>query len=483
MKDILRLTRRFAGIMTLSFCLLFAVNILLLSVIVSRQNSNGGPWTIAEETAAAVLLLPNGSGFALTPEAEAALQNCGAWAVLIDETTLRTVWQTKDLPPSVPAAYSASSIADLTRGYIDSYPTFTASCSFGLMVLGFPRESYWKHMWPSWDYQFIAHVPQIFLLFAISNAVVILLIYLTANYRLLRSIRPIAAGIQALPTGQPVHIAERGFLSGLAASLNRTSELLKTQQYELRRKETARANWIAGVSHDIRTPLSMVMGHAEQLKEDSALTPIQQKKAAVILRESERIRDLVSNLNLASKLEYNMQPAGLKPENVTAIVRQTAADFINADIEEKYPVEWIGAQPAFPYTVMADRELLSRAVMNLFHNCKNHNEDGCTIYVSVEAAGGADADGLCRIRVEDDGAGLSDEELDRLRTDSRPAAHGSNESGQPHGLGLLLVRQIAEVSGGTVEMDHSNHGGFSVSILLPLLRVPTAAGAEDTPQE
>ena len=59
MKDILRLTRRFAGIMTLSFCLLFAVNILLLSVIVSRQNSNGGPWTIAEETAAAVSPLPD----------------------------------------------------------------------------------------------------------------------------------------------------------------------------------------------------------------------------------------------------------------------------------------------------------------------------------------------------------------------------------------------------------------------------------------
>lgn len=50
-------------------------------------------------------------------------------------------------------------------------------------------------------------------------------------------------------------------------SINKTSELLQSQSYRFRKKETARANWIAGISHDIRTPLSMVMGYAGQPKE------------------------------------------------------------------------------------------------------------------------------------------------------------------------------------------------------------------------
>lgn len=117
-------------------------------------------------------------------------------------------------------------------------------------------------MWPSWDYQFIASVPEIFLKVLGINMIFILLVYVTANTKLLNSVKPIVKGIQDLPAGEPVYIREKGLLSELAASINRTSEVLQRQKYQLRRKETARANWIAGVSHDIRTPLSMEMGCA-----------------------------------------------------------------------------------------------------------------------------------------------------------------------------------------------------------------------------
>ncbi len=460
MNSILKLIRRFVGIMVLSFVLLILLNLSLLAAIAARQAANQSPWTIAMETAQA--LKPADSGFTVTSEAFASLRACGAWAVLIDESTGEVVWQTEDLPVTVPMHYTYSDIAALTRGYIDSYPTFPAASAYGLMVLGFPRTSYWKHMWPSWDYQLIAHAPQIALTAAALNLILILLIYLTANYRLLRSVQPLASGIQTLPSGEPVFIPEHGLLSELASSLNRTSGLLQSQKYELRKKETARANWIAGISHDIRTPLSMVMGYAEQLKDDAALSRGQQKKAAVILRESERMRDLVNDLNLASKLEYNMQPAHLRTENLTAIVRQAAVDFINADIAGKYPVEWTGNQPQIPCTADVDRELLTRAVMNLFHNCRNHNEEGCTIYISIRRS-----EASWDIRVEDDGVGLSDEELNRLRDASQGAACGAGIDGQRHGLGLQLVRQIASVFGGEILMDHSNYGGFSVTISLP----------------
>lgn len=81
----------------------------------------------------------------------------------------------------------------------------------------------------------------------------------------------------------------------------------------------ARANWIAGVSHDIRTPLSMVMGYAGQLASSSCLETEDRKKAIMIMKQSERMKNLINDLNLASKLEYNMQPIKKKRKTPLAL--------------------------------------------------------------------------------------------------------------------------------------------------------------------
>ena len=84
-----------------------------------------------------------------------------------------------------------------------------------------------------------------------------------ANAKLLRSVTPIANGVQALPTQEPVYVKERGLLSDLAKDINQTAEILRSQRADLRKKETARADWISGVSHDIRTPINGIRGMVE----------------------------------------------------------------------------------------------------------------------------------------------------------------------------------------------------------------------------
>ena len=159
--------------------------------------------------------------------------------------------------------------------------------------------------------------------------------------------------------------------SELASSINQSAEKLRSQEHSLKKKETARANWIAGVSHDIRTPLSMIMGYAGQLEEDAALSGSQRQKAAVIRRQSEKIRDLVSDLNLASRLEYNMQPLHLEICNLVAIARQASVDFINNDIESKYPIRWLTKDSLSSCLVRGDSSLLQRAVANVVQNSMN----------------------------------------------------------------------------------------------------------------
>lgn len=459
MKSVPRLVRRFVGILLLSFLLLAALNITLLVIYTTSQMPNAYPWKTAKEVADD--LSQNEDGYQLSEKMARELEASNAWAIFIENDTMQVVWQTDGLPETIPTSYSISDVASLTRGYIDDYPTFTGEAKNGLVVLGYPKDSFWKHMWPSWDYQLIANLPKTALSVLIINVTLIFLIYMIANSKLLKSVKPIVDGIQALPAEQSVHIPEKGILCELAASLNKTSEILQFQNRQLCKKENARANWIAGVSHDIRTPLSMVMGYASQLMEDTRLNDAQRKKAAVIVKQSERMRNLINDLNLASKLEYNMQPIHPQTINMVSIVRQVAVDFINLDIEGSHLIEWETSETLTSCLVHADKDLIKRAVGNLIQNCITHNEQGCTIHVGVTKKGDK-----CTVSVVDDGVGATDEQIERLNKSPHYMACDENTSEQRHGLGLLIVRQIAAAHGGTVTIGHGMHGGFSVKFTL-----------------
>lgn len=462
MKSVPKLIRRFVGILLLSSILLIVLNVVLLVVFLMQRMPNGQPWHTAEEVAATLQQTADGR-YILTDEMSLKLNEADIWGIFIDNDTKQVVWKTENLPDGIPTTYTLSDIASLTRGYINDYPTFTGESENGLVVLGYPKDSYWIHMWPSWDYQLIANLPQTVLTILAINIIVIFVIYIIANTKLLKSIKPITKGIQDLSVGDPVQLKETGLLSEISANINRTSDILQGQKYQLRKRETARANWIAGVSHDIRTPLSMVMGYAGQLKDDTSLTPEERQKAGVIVKQSKRMQSLINDLNLASKLEYNMQPINLATHNLIAIVRQVVVDFMNMDIEENYPIQWETDEDLITCPINADKDLLKRAISNLIQNSINHNEQGCKIHVGVTADGSK-----CTVYVSDDGIGATDEQIEKLNNTSHYMVCDENTTEQRHGLGLLIVKQIVSAHGGTTIIEHSVYDGFSVKVILPM---------------
>ena len=234
MKSVPKLIKRFVGILMLSSFLILVMNFIILAIIAATQAPNGSPWKTAEQAAESIEKSEQGYVMPDTMIEELNAQN--VWAVYIENATGECVWHSDNLPDTVPLEYTVSDIANLTRGYIDGYPTFTGEGSNGLMVLGYPKDSYWKHMWPSWDYQFIANLPKTVLIVLAINIFIIFLIYMAANTKLLKSIKPITDGIQALHTGQPIVLKEKGVLSEIAANINRTSEVLQSQNYQLRKK-------------------------------------------------------------------------------------------------------------------------------------------------------------------------------------------------------------------------------------------------------
>ena len=318
----------------------------------------------------------------------------------------------------------------------------------------------------SWDYSLIRDLPYIFLKILLINLVLILAIYMLVNGKLLKSVQPMIKGIQNLSAGEPVHIPETGVLSEICTNINRASDILQRQQEQLRKKERARANWIAGVSHDIRTPLSVVMGYAGQLENSHHLSEDERKKAAAIVKQSARIKNLINDLNLASKLEYHMQPLMKKRENAVAIVRQVVVDFMNMAVDDRFLIEWKTDAALQVCEIEADRELLKRAVVNLLQNSMVHNENGCQIDVSVEAK-----DGSCMICVDDNGEGVSDEQIEKLNHVPHYMVCDTNVDGQQHGLGLLIVRQIIEGHGGAMTISRGTYGGFHVTLIIPCEKI------------
>ncbi|BCI60328.1 sensor histidine kinase [Solibaculum mannosilyticum] len=461
MKSTFKLIRRFAKILLFSVIILFVINILLLIFVFYRSTSNAGGWDAAERIGTELAETESGS-YTLSEEGETILQQRNAWAILIGDRTGDVIWHSENLPEGIPLHYSASDISYYTRGYIEDYPTTTAARGDDLILMGYPKDMYWKHMWPTFDYQLVAKIPQLILLFAAVNFFVIILIYFISTSGVLKSIKPIVGGIQDLPEGKEVYIKEKGMLSDLAVALNSVSEKLRRQERELKKKETARANWISGVSHDIRTPLSMVMGYAGQLEESTELSEEDKRKASIIRRQSLRIKKLVNDLNLASKLEYNMQILHMQPVNLIAIARQSVVEHMNADLDEKYPMEWNTIEDLEPCMIDGDKELLVRAVNNLIDNSQAHNPKGCHISVGVQAV--ADA---YHIIVEDDGIGITDEKLKNLRNTPHYMMNDHGTAEPRHGLGLLIVQQIVAAHGGTVTFDHGSHRGFVATLIFP----------------
>ena len=107
--------------------------------------------------------------------------------------------------------------------------------------------------------------------------------------------------------------------------------------------------------------------------------------------------------------------------------------------------------------------MLRRAIGNLITNSQTHNPDGCTISVCVRKS-----DTEYKIVVEDNGVGVTDEKLEKLRTTPHYMMSDSWTTEPRHGLGLLIVGQIVSAHNGTVSFDHGKQGGFAVTISFPI---------------
>jgi len=373
-----------------------------------------------------------------------------SWAMLIGQNG-NVVWS-KNLPADIPLTYTLTDIATFTRWYLNDYPVSVWGSPDGLMVMGEPKGSIWKYPITSTEAT-ISQVPSYIGGFLILNFVAALILALLLGSWLYRKLKPLYEGITALQKKETIILPTKGVTGEVARILNETSVVLKEQGKRLEDRDKTRTEWIAGVSHDIRTPLSMVMGYSSQLETNPNLLPAEQDQAKIIREQSQRIKTLVADLNIASKLEYEMQPLHLSNVSPAAMVRSIAADYINNNgLSDPYSISLEATEASNGLTLLCDEELVHRAVTNLIDNSIRHNGNGCIINVSIMKH----QDG-CIIKISDDGKGYPPEVLEN----SDEPVFLEN-----HGLGLIIIRRIMKLHGGKATFENPSSGGCSASLIF-----------------
>lgn len=348
----------------------------------------------------------NDSGIYTLNDAELAaeLDQNGCWAALIDEEG-DVVW-TYHTPQDFPDHFTNNDIALVAHNHAyDETTTFiwTESESQRLFLLGYPEGQY-TPVYFSLASTTLHNIPHYILLIFLIDLLIVFLLYALSQKSVIKNIEPTIHALDNLAQGTPTTVHFKGILGPIGRRINKTSELLI-------QKETARKSWVAGVSHDVRTPLSVIMGYAERLERTEELPCDVRKSAQIITRQGIRIRDLIEDLNIATQLEYDMQPLRTDHIIVPRLLREMISDYLNQSNDERFVITLIGTDHASLASLQGDERLIKRALRNAIDNAMKHNPAGCHIEITLE-----DHAGHSTITIADNGRGMSTDHLLALTT-------------------------------------------------------------------
>ena len=225
----------------------------------------------------------------------------------------------------------------------------------------------------------------------------------------------------------------------------------------------AQKEFVSDAGHELRTPITIIRGHLELLGDD----PDERRETVeLVTDELDRMSRFVDDLLLLAQAERGdfIQPGDVDLDALTEELFAKAGAL--AAREWHLDANGVGR-------LRADRQRLTQAVMQLAQNAVQHTQEGDRI-----ALGSALEDGHARLWVSDTGPGVPD--VDRERIFDRFARGSGARRSQGAGLGLAIVRAIAEAHGGGVTLARSGAGGGATFTITIPTRPPTAQEAEPT---
>ncbi|MFF8772332.1 SpoIIE family protein phosphatase [Kitasatospora sp. NPDC015120] len=267
----------------------------------------------------------------------------------------------------------------------------------------------------------------------------------------------------------------RGFVDLIAGHLAagiasaRSHELQQRRAQELAELDRVKSAFFYNISHEFRTPLTLVRGPVEELRRRLADAGEDVRAdLETAHRNSLRLGKLVNSLLDFSRIEAGRMPARLEPVDLAAVTADLAAVFRSA-VERSGLVLDVDCGP-LDKPVLVDLGLWEKVVFNLLGNALKYTFEG-TIRVRTRRAGGS-----ARLTVEDTGVGIPAAELPRLFERFHRVEGSRARSHEGSGIGLALVRELVELHGGTIAVTSVPERGTCFTVDLPFAAVPLPAG-------
>ncbi len=292
------------------------------------------------------------------------------------------------------------------------------------------------------------------------NLLLLLMLSYIYTHSISRPIYRMIEGILNLSKGiYQNRMPEKGLYIPVDEAMNQLAKQLEIAHQDRDMADATREEWISNLSHDIKTPLTSIMGYGELIGDlDYPLTQDERVHYAQVLKDKGTyIKTLLADLNLATRLRHHPKTLKLESVNLIAEIKEGLIDVL-----DKSHVNYSKHTVAFTYTnevvvTTVDCHLFKRVLLNLVQNSFSHNHEPVTVNVHVDDG---DPEWIHLI-VEDDGVGVKDEDLTRIFTRYYRGTSTLVQS-EGSGLGLAIVSEIVQAHGGKITAQKSPQGGLRI---------------------
>jgi two-component system, OmpR family, sensor histidine kinase BaeS len=285
---------------------------------------------------------------------------------------------------------------------------------------------------------------------------VVMVISLLLARRLVRPIKGLAAATHDIASG---HYDTR-ISADSTDELGRLAQDFNNMAITLEKHEQERRQWVADISHELRTPIAVLRGEIEALLD--GIRTITSERVRSLYAEVLRLNRLVDDLYQLSLSDIGVLT--LRRENIdlarvlTESLKTYRTEFAQKGIRLKPDIP-----EAINSTVFADQERLSQLFANLFENSLRYTDEGGELVVSLTPGRN-----FAAVEFQDSKPGVPDEDLGRLFDRLYRVEGSRNRKTGGAGLGLAISKNIVEAHGGTISAHQSSLGGLLIRVTLPV---------------
>ena len=255
-------------------------------------------------------------------------------------------------------------------------------------------------------------------------------------------------------------------------------EMSKFEAEKMHEVDEMKSKFFANISHEFRTPLTLIFGPAKDVLEETN-DPEIKKSVGLIKRNATRLYRLVNQLLDLSKLEAGKMKLEVSKQNIILIIKGYVMTFTSLAERKKITLNFHTTEDSL--NVYVDKDKLEKIVNNLLSNAIKFTPDGGKIDFTIEKL-----DKYVQIKVADSGLGIAAERLDKIFDRFYQVDGSHTRESEGTGIGLSLTKELVELHKGKIEVESEYGKGTTFRIFLPLGKEhlkPEEIVKEEIPEE